>query len=203
MHWWHTKRYGSVNRGIKSKCSDDMLYLPLVVCDYLEKTEDTAILDIKVRYITSPPLENKNERYEQPDLSDVSESVYLHCLRALAYAERKGRHGLILMGSCDWNDGFSLVGEKGIGESVFTTLLFIVVAEKFLPICEFMGDYDTANHYRDSIEKFRKAVEDNAFYNDRYARAICDDGTVLGIDGCVECEIDILTQAFAAIAKLG
>lgn len=202
MHWWHTKRYGRVNRGIKSKCSDDMLYLPLVVCDYLEKTGDDKILDINVRYITSPPLNNQNERYEQPELSNISESVYLHCLRALSVAERIGKNGLILMGSCDWNDGFSLVGEKGMGESVFSTLLFITVANRFVGVCESRGDFDTAAHYRESIDRFKKAVEENAFYNDRYARAICDDGTVLGIDGCAECEIDILTQAFAAIANL-
>ncbi len=202
MHWWHTKRYGRVNRGIKSRCSDDMLYLPLVVCDYLEKTDDFALLDTEVHYVTSPPLNNQSERYEQPEHSDIKESVYLHCLRALSYAERVGRHGLILMGSCDWNDGFSLVGEKGIGESVFTTLLFITVAERFVPICESRGDTDTADHYRESIKNLRDAVEKHAFYNDRYARAICDDGTVLGIEGCAECEIDILTQAFAVFAHL-
>lgn len=202
MHWWHTRRFGRVNRGIKSKCSDDMLYLPLVVCDYLEKTGDDALLDIGVHYITSEPLGSLNERYEQPELSDIKESVYLHCLRALAYAERIGKNGLILMGSCDWNDGFSLVGEKGIGESVFSTLLFIIVAERFIPICESRGDFDTAEHYKNTASQLRNTVEEKMYFKDRYARAICDDGTVLGIEGCEECEIDILSQAFAAIAKL-
>ncbi len=202
MHWWHTRVFGHVNRGIKSKCSDDMLYLPFVTADYIEKTGDDGLLDIKVGYLESSPLSTENERYEQPRLSDLKESVYHHCLRALAYAEQRGKNGLLLMGSCDWNDAFSLVGDKGIGESVFTTLLFIVTAEKFIPIMEKRRDLETADHYRKTVEDLRKTVEERAFFNDRYARAICDDGTVLGISGCRECEIDILSQAFAALAGL-
>ena len=202
MHWWHTRHINQVNNGIRSKCSDDLLYLPLVVADYIEKTGDRTMLDVGVKYLSSPPLGERNERYELPTRSDVKESVYLHCLRALARAEQRGKHGLILMGSCDWNDAFSLVGEKGMGESVFSTLLFIIVAERFIPIAESRNDYETACHYRETVKELRKAVEDNAFFGDRYARAFCDDGKILGIEGCKECEIDILSQAFAALAGL-
>lgn len=202
MHWWHTRHINRVNNGVRSKCSDDLLYLPLVVADYIEKTNDYGMLDIGVRYLSSPPLGKKNERYELPTRTDVKESVYLHCLRALARAEQTGKHGLILMGSCDWNDAFSLVGEKGVGESVFSTLLFIIVAERFIPIAEARNDFDTANHYRETVKSLRRAVEENAFFGDRYARAFCDDGKILGIEGCKECEIDILSQAFAALAGL-
>ncbi len=202
MHWWHTRHINRVNNGVRSKCSDDLLYLPLVVADYIEKTNDYAMLDIGVRYLSSPPLGKKNERYELPTRTDVKENVYLHCLRALSRAEQTGKHGLILMGSCDWNDAFSLVGEKGVGESVFSTLLFIIVAERFIPIAESRNDYETANHYRETVKSLRRAVEENAFFGDRYARAFCDDGKILGIEGCKECEIDILSQAFAALAGL-
>ena len=202
MHWWHTRHINRVNNGIRSKCSDDLLYLPYVVADYIEKTGDYKMLDIGVKYLSSPPLGSKSERYELPTRSDVKESVYLHCLRALARAEQTGKHGLILMGSCDWNDAFSLVGEKGVGESVFSTLLFIIVAERFIPIAEARKDFETASHYRETVKALRRAVEDNAFFGDRYARAFCDDGKILGIEGCKECEIDILSQAFAALAGL-
>ena len=202
MHWWHTRHINGVNSGIKSKCSDDMLYLPIVVADYLEKTDDKSVLDVKISYLDSPALGRESERYEYPERTTVKESVYLHCLRALAYAEQKGRHGLILMGSCDWNDAFSLVGERGVGESVFSTLLFIIAAERFIPIALEMGDGEAANHYRETVKELRAAVEKHAFYGDRYARAICDDGTVIGIEQCEECRIDILSQAFAALAGL-
>ncbi|MBR2900750.1 MAG: DUF3131 domain-containing protein [Clostridia bacterium] len=202
MHWWHTRNYNGVNRGIKSKCSDDLLYLPIVVADYIEKTEDESILSLPVHYLTSNDLGEHNERYEQPEKSNIKESVFLHCLRALSRADRRGKNGLLLMGSCDWNDGFSLVGEKGIGESVFSTLLYILAIEKFLPLCEKYGDAETVEHYKRVKEELKTAVEEKAFYGDRYARAICDDGTVLGVEDCEECKIDILSQAFSAIADL-
>jgi cyclic beta-1,2-glucan synthetase len=106
------------------------------------------------------------------------------------------------MGSCDWNDAFSLVGAKGVGESVFSTLLFIVVAEKFMPIMEHFGDNDNLAHYKETVNELKNVLETTAYFSDRYARAICDDGTVLGIKDSEECEIDILSQAFAAIARL-
>ncbi len=202
MHWWHTRNFDRVNRGIKSKCSDDLLYLPIVTADYIEKTGDKSLLDVSVGYLTSAPLGNLSERYEQPERTKEKENVYLHCLRALEYADKRGKHGLLLMGSCDWNDAFSLVGEKGIGESVFSTLLYIISAKSFIPIMESRGDIATAEKYKKKIEELKNAVEANAFFGDRYARAFCDDGTVLGVEGCEECEIDILSQAFAAMAGL-
>ena len=202
MHWWHTRRINRANSGIKSKCSDDLLYLPIVVADYIEKTEDRSLLDVEVHYLDSSPLGQANERYETPSLSAIKESVYLHCLRVFKAAKRVGAHGLILMGSCDWNDAFSLVGAKGVGESVFSTMLYIVAAEAFLPIIEKNGDTETALSLRDDISRFRENIEKHAFFGDRYARAICDNGKFIGIKGCRECEIDILSQAFAVFAGL-
>lgn len=202
MHWWHTRNYNGVNRGIKSKCSDDLLYLPIVVADYLEKTGDYSVLDVPVYYLSSPPLGSASERYEQPQRSSVRESVYKHCLQVFKGALKKGKNGLVLMGSCDWNDAFSLVGEKGIGESVFSTFLYVISAKKFIPVCEYKGDKDISKQLQHEIEILQNDVQKNAFYGDRYARAICDDGTVLGIESSEECKIDILSQAFAAIAGM-
>ena len=202
MHWWHTRVINGTNNGIKSKCSDDMLYLPLVVADYIEKTGDIVLLGVKLNYIDSPPLNDENERYELPIRSSVCESVYHHCLKAIDYAYKLGKNGLILMGSCDWNDAFSLVGEKGIGESVFTSLLYIVVVEKFIPIVEKMKDFSLAKGLKKRADELRETIETVAFFGDRYARAFCDDGKILGVDGCDECDIDILSQAFASLASL-
>ena len=203
MHWWHTRNINRVNSGIRSKCSDDMLYLPIVVADYIEKTGDRGLLDVETYYLTSRPLSSEeSERYETPERSDLKESVYRHCLRALSYADKRGRHGLILMGSCDWNDAFSLVGRRGIGESVFSSMLFIVAAERFLPIVRSLGDAEAEKGMVDAISEIRSAIEKNAYFKDRYARAFCDDGSVIGTEGCEECEIDILSQAFAVLAGM-
>ncbi|MBR0231261.1 MAG: hypothetical protein IJQ53_03445 [Clostridia bacterium] len=204
MHWWHTRAENGMNRGIKTKCSDDLLFLPYAVSEYCGLTGDSGLLNVRVRYIASPPLgKNERERYELPVASAERESVYLHCLRAFERAATQGAHGLVLMGSCDWNDAFSLVGEKGVGESVFSTMLYIYAAEKFAPLCEARGDAGSARNLRETAQNYRRALEEHAFFGDRYARAFCDDGSVLGArDGSGECEIDILPQAWAAIIGL-
>ena len=124
MHWWlKTERF----TGTRTACSDDMLYLPLTVADYVEKTGDETVLEVKIPYLSSPPVE-RGERFEKAERTPERESVYMHCLRALLYcAGRTGAHGLSLMGSCDWNDGFSAVGREGRGESLFTTFLLAYV----------------------------------------------------------------------------
>ena len=202
MHWWHTRNFNQINRGIKSKCSDDLLYLPWVTADYLEKTNDFSLLSVPVFYLSSPPLGNHAERYEQPQRSQLKETVYQHCKKVFIGGLKLGKHGLILMGSCDWNDAFSLIGEKGVGESIFSSLLYIVSAKSFIPICEKMGDSEFVDFLKEAIENLKNAVETNAFFGDRYARAICDDGSILGVEDSEECKIDILSQAFAVLAGL-
>ena len=202
MHWWHHSP--ECDRGIRTKCSDDMLFLPLVVAIYFEKTADPEIFKVKTPYRESAPLaQNERERYETPPLCGASESVYSHCLKALRRAATRGARGLVLMGSCDWNDAFSAAGEKGKGESVFSTMLYVFTAGKFAAICREFGDDAAEKELFDNAARYRAAIERHAFFGDRYARAFCDDGTVLGArDGAGECEIDILTQAWAAIIGL-
>ncbi|MBO4278171.1 MAG: hypothetical protein J5925_07230, partial [Clostridia bacterium] len=203
MHWWHTGVENGMNRGIRTKCSDDLLYLPLAVAEYCEKTGDTGVLGVRVRYIDSPPLgEHERERYELPVASAECESVYLHCLRALARAATKGAHGLVLMGSCDWNDAFSLLGAKGVGESVFSTMLYVFTAEKFAGLCPLFEDRSAEETLLDTARAYREALEAHAFFGDRYARAFCDDGRAMGAGDGGECDIDILPQAWAAIIGL-
>ena len=194
-HWWHED--GS---GIRTTCSDDLLWLPYVLSDYLEKTDDLSILHEMVPYLSSPPLtKGENERFEKPGKSYLSESLLLHVLRAFDAADRRGRHGLLLMGLCDWNDAFSGVGRKGKGESVFSTFLYVLSAKKFAPFLE-KEDPDAASRLRSTAAGLLANCEKHAFVGDRYLRAFCDDGTPLGVPGRSECEIDILTQAFALFA---
>ncbi len=194
QHWWHPD-----GKGIRSTCSDDLLWLPYVVSDYIVKTGDSGILSEQVGYLTSPPLSGENERYEQPAHSYLHETVRMHCLRAFAAADKRGKHGLILMGICDWNDAFSAVGAKGIGESVFSTFLYIVSVNAFLPHLK-KEDPQTAAHLAKTAEELLANAEAHAFDGDRYLRAFGDGGEVLGKKGNAECAIDILSQAFAWFA---
>ena len=198
QHWWHPDRNGT-SRGIRTTCSDDLLWLPYVVADYVNKTGDGGILTEQAEYLSSPPLTGENERYELPARSFLSETVLLHCLRAFSRADRRGTHGLLLMGSCDWNDAFSAVGAEGKGESVFSTFLYVVAARAFLPLLE-AHDPAAAEALKRTADTLLANAEQAAFDGDRYLRAFCDNGEVLGKAGNAECAIDILSQAFALFA---
>lgn len=203
QHWWHPIIANGTNRGVRTKCSDDFLWLTFVVADYIKKSADYSVLDFEVEYISSPMLDNAVERYELPSLSGIKESVYKHCLRSLSNGEIFGPHGLSLMGSCDWNDAFSQVGVLGKGESLFTSFLYILTIRAFMPIIKHKGDLEVLSHYKAVADDLLENVEKNAYFGEWYARAIHDDGSVLGIKGNKECEIDILPQCFAAIVKGG
>ncbi|MCH5183703.1 MAG: hypothetical protein J1E00_05955 [Oscillospiraceae bacterium] len=198
QHWWHPDRSGA-SRGIRTTCSDDLLWLPYVVADYVNKTGDSGILTEQAEYLSSPPLTGENERYELPARSFLSETVLLHCLRAFSRADRRGAHGLLLMGNCDWNDAFSAVGAEGKGESVFSTFLYVVAARAFQPLLE-AHDPAAAEALQRTADTLLANAEQAAFDKDRYLRAFCDNGEVLGKDGNAECAIDILSQAFALFA---
>ncbi len=205
QHWWHNSESGNNegkwHAGLRSKCSDDLLWLPYTVAQYLKFTGDYSILDLKVRYIESRELdENELTRYERPMRSKYRESLYNHCIRAIERALRFGRHGLPLIGNCDWNDGYDRVGHKGRGESVWLAQFMRMILSEFTVICQNHGDIEGAKKYSEVSEELAEAIEKEAFSDDRYLRAFYDSGKPLGAPGDGECEIDFLPQAFAAIS---
>ena len=195
LHWWHESRSGA--RGVRTLCSDDYLWLPFTVAKYIKQTGDSAILDIKLPYLDSPPLKDKeSERYEKPSRSHAKETLYMHCVRAIDHGLSFGKHGLPYMGSCDWNDGMSAIGEGG-GESIWLGFFLILTIRSFLTITDGLKD-ESAARYRDVLKTLRASLE-KCFEKDRYLRAFFADGTAVGAPGAPECEIDILPQAFAAL----
>lgn len=184
MHWWHAGI-----GGVRTKCSDDMLWLPIATCEYIRITNDREILNEKVPFMISDPLVNCDERYEMPEVSSEQATLREHCARALAVTET-GQNGLALMGSCDWNDAFSEMR----GESMLTTFIYITAAKMFLPYAA-----DNTDAIFKNIEKLMQAAE-KFFVNGRYIRAIAEDGTVYGNDESDECAVDAAVQAFAVFA---
>lgn len=199
LHWWHVLVDKTQKiRGIRTRCSDDLLWLPFVCSDYIKKTGDRSILEVLVPYIEGEKLEkNEKERYFSPVRSKIKASVYEHCLKAIEKSLKFGPDGLPLIGSCDWNDGFSNIGDEESGESVWLAMFLIRVLKDFSPICESMGDKSLSEKFTELADRLEETVESVAWNGKCYARAITKDGSMLGGEDFV----DILPQAFAVFAN--
>ncbi len=190
MHWWHPHPEG--DRGIRSRCSDDLLWLPWALCEYCEATGDLSLCSQEVRYISSPPLaEDERDRYEIPEPSQASASVLFHARAALdcCISRGFGPHGLPLMGSGDWNDGMDRAG----GESVWLGWFFSSCALRFSALLEKLCK-PNAGRYGDYARAVGRAA-DEAWNGRWYRRGYWPDGSPLGGDG----RIDSLPQSWAAL----
>jgi cyclic beta-1,2-glucan synthetase len=204
LHWWHRlPASGGWIRGVRTRYSDDLLWLPYAVCAYVEHTGDQSILSVPIAYLEGPLLEEgEHERYIAPQRSGLREDVYRHCLRAIDRASRLGERGLPLMGCGDWNDSFNRVGACGQGESVWLALFFAHVLDRFSPLCGQLGDTDREQRLRALSIALKEAVDRECWEGGWYLRAFYDDGESMGGAGSEECRIDLLPQSFAAIAGL-
>lgn len=198
QHWWHEQKIN----GIRTRYSDDLLWLPYVTCDYINTTGDYEILTLTEPFLSSPLLsEKEHERYEVPSIADEHGTVYQHCIRAIEKAMKFGPHGIPLMGGGDWNDGMNLIGINGMGESIWLGWFLYCVLVRMIPICRYMGDDKRAEEYRQQADKIIEALEKEAWDGSWYRRAYFDDGTPLGSIQNSEGKIDSLAQSWAAISE--
>ncbi|HBR34452.1 MAG TPA: glycosyl transferase family 36, partial [Firmicutes bacterium] len=197
QHWWHEE----TGYGIRTRFSDDLLWLPYAACRYANHTGDQRIWNHTIPFLESPPLaEGEQERYEETKISSETGTIYEHCVRAIERSLHFGQHGLPLMGTGDWNDGMSQVGAAGIGESVWLGWFLYHVLQEFVPFAEVQGDPDRAARYRAIGEKLSAALNEQAWDGQWYRRAYNDQGEPLGSITNLECQIDCIAQAWGVIS---
>ncbi|MBF0219807.1 MAG: glycosyl transferase, partial [Gammaproteobacteria bacterium] len=197
-HWWHPE---PLAHGLRTRFSDDLLWLPRVTADYLRAHGEWSLLDEPLGFLKAPELApGEDEAYLPLQAATGEADLYQHCCLAIDRSLTVGAHGLPLMGTGDWNDGMNRVGRLGQGESVWLGFFLYQILTDWLPICQRRDDSERLARYRSYREALLVALNSAGWDGEWYRRAYDDAGEPLGTVADSECKIDALAQSWAVIS---
>jgi cyclic beta-1,2-glucan synthetase len=204
QHWWLPPvAAGATGQGVRTRISDDVVWLAYCAIQYIETTGDAAVLDEKIPFLEGRALQpEEHDAFFMPEISDETGTLFEHCARGLDHALQIGEHGLPLFGTGDWNDGMNRVGEKGKGESVWLGWFLQTTLMSFAPVAAARGEHGRAAEWLAHAAALEKSL-DQAWDGDWYRRGYFDDGTPLGSASNVECRIDSIAQSWSVISGAG